>query len=55
MADMAARMVETKYRREHPEACDADVLAHVNAWWQDRPGAPHGDAVGRVVPESEWP
>ena len=50
MADMAARMVEARYRREHPEASDDEVRAHIRAWWSDRPGAPYGDAAGRPVP-----
>lgn len=50
MAEMGARMVEAKYRREHPDATDEAVADHIARWWGDRPGAPHGDAAGRPVP-----
>lgn len=50
LAEMGARMVETKFRREHPDADDDEVAAHVRAWWLDRPGAPHGDCPGRPLP-----
>lgn len=50
LADLAARMVEARYRREHPDADESEVSAHVAAWWKDRPGAPHGDCVRRPLP-----
>lgn len=60
LAEMGARMVEARYRREHPDADadadagadadDAEVAAHVRAWWLDRPGAPHGDRPVRRTP-----
>jgi hypothetical protein len=46
LAEMGAHMVEARFRREHPEASDDDVAAHVRAWWLERPGAPDGDATG---------
>jgi hypothetical protein len=49
LADFAARMVETKFRRENPDATDEQVRAAVGAWWADRPGAPDGDSPGRLV------
>lgn len=36
-----------RHRREHPDATEAEVQAVVRAWLQERPGAEHGDAVGR--------
>jgi hypothetical protein len=53
LAEFAAQMVEARFVREHPEASKADVEAAVRAWWSDRPGAPDGDAVGRVRQLSE--
>lgn len=50
LADLGARMVETRFRREHPDAGDDEVAAHVRAWWLDRPGAPDGDCPGRSLP-----
>ncbi len=46
LAEMGADMVAARYRREHPDATDAEVAEQVQRWWLDRPGAPHGDAVG---------
>ena len=46
LADFGARMVESRFRREHPEATDDEVSEAVSAWWRHRPGAPNGDAVG---------
>ncbi|MEQ1872624.1 MAG: hypothetical protein ABL953_02765 [Ilumatobacteraceae bacterium] len=50
LAESAAQMVEARFRREHPSASDEEVARCVQRWWSDRPGAPHGDAVGRVRP-----
>ncbi len=49
LADFAARMVETKFRRENPDATEEQVRAAVGAWWSERPGAPDGDSPGRLV------
>lgn len=53
LAELGARMVEAKFRREHPDATDQEVAARVNEWWSDRPGAPHGDCPGRSIPVDE--
>jgi len=47
LAELGAQLVEQRYRRDHPDASDDVVRAHVRAWWLDRPGARDGDAVGR--------
>jgi Rv0078B-related antitoxin len=52
LVDLASGMVAARYRREHPGAGDDEVEAAVIAWLGQRPGAPDGDAVGRLVP---WP
>jgi hypothetical protein len=52
LLDLAEGMVAARYRRQHPGAAQAEVDAAVRAWLRDRPGAPHGDAVGRRV---AWP
>jgi hypothetical protein len=44
--DLAVRMCAQRFRREHPDADDVEVEASVQRWLLDRPGAPHGDAVG---------
>ena len=48
LAELGARMVEARFRREHPDASDEVVAAHVRAWWLERPGAPFGDCTGRI-------
>jgi hypothetical protein len=49
MSDAGILMREQRYRREHPLATDEEVEAFVRGWLLERPGAPHGDAVGRSV------
>ena len=49
LTDFGARMREQRFRREHPDADEATIRSFMNDWWLDRPGAPDGDAVGRVV------
>ena len=39
-------------RREHPSASNEEIEALLVAWFQERPGAPHGDAEGRPT---SWP
>lgn len=50
LADLGARMVETRFRRDHPNATDDEVAARVSEWWHDRSGAPDGDCPGRSIP-----
>jgi NAD(P)-dependent dehydrogenase (short-subunit alcohol dehydrogenase family) len=50
LAEAGAQMVAARVRRERPDATDEDVEMAVRAWWSDRPGAPNGDAIGRVRP-----
>lgn len=39
-------------RRRHPDADEAEIESRIVAWLQQRPGAEHGDAVGRPA---TWP
>jgi hypothetical protein len=50
--EMGETMLRQKLRRKHPEASAAEIEAHVREWLARRPGAEHGDAVGRPV---AWP
>lgn len=52
LTEFGSRLQAQRYRREHPEARDAEVEAAVRAWLHDRPGAPGGDGGERRV---EWP
>lgn len=49
LTQFGIEMQAQRYRREHPSATDAEVHAFVQAWLFERPGAPHGDAVGRPI------
>lgn len=49
LTEFGARLREQRFRREHPSADDQTVRRFMDDWWRERPGAPHGDAVGRPV------
>lgn len=46
------RIMEQNLRREHPDATDEEIDERLRAWLAHRPGAEHGDCVGRPL---EWP
>jgi hypothetical protein len=50
--EMGEAMLRQKLRRKHPEANEAEIEAGVREWLGRRPGAEHGDGVGRPV---AWP
>ncbi len=52
LADLAAEMMECRLRREYPEASEEELQRRLAGWYQARPGALHGDGVGRPV---DWP
>lgn len=47
-------MMRQKLRREHPDLDDAAIERKLAEWVSTRPGAEHGDSVGRPrkLPES---
>lgn len=45
-------MMRATLRRRHPELDEAGIEALLGAWLRQRPGAEHGDGVGRV---GVWP
>ena len=47
MFEVGIQMQRSRLRREHPDAADTEIADMLEAWLLDRPGAPHGDAVGR--------
>jgi len=49
LADLAEQMVRERLRRAHPEANAEKLEQLVLEWLHTRPGAEHGDAVGRLV------
>jgi hypothetical protein len=46
------RMMRQNLKRRHPEAGEEEIDAMLHKWLRTRPGAEHGDGVGRPV---EWP
>jgi hypothetical protein len=46
-------MMRAKLRREHPDATEEEIERRLAEWVSTRPGAEHGDAVGRVLPWRE--
>lgn len=48
--DVGVSMKRASLRREHPAASDEEIDARLRAWVSTRPGAEHGDAVGRPRP-----
>lgn len=49
LTEMGSRLNAQRFRREHPDATEADVEQAINVWWLDRPGAPIGDGPGHRV------
>jgi Rv0078B-related antitoxin len=45
--DFGVKMMRQNLRRRFPEAKDEDVEKKLLEWLRTRPGAEHGDGVGR--------
>jgi len=43
-------LMRQNLRRSRPSASDSEIETALVAWLQTRPGAEHGDAVGRLLP-----
>ncbi|MBK9387056.1 MAG: hypothetical protein IPN34_19750 [Planctomycetes bacterium] len=52
MLDDGCRMMRENLRRRHPECREAELEELLVAWLIERPGAEHGDGVGRP---GVWP
>lgn len=52
MFELGTEMMRQKLRREHPDANEKEIRSRYVAWLHERPGAEHGDGVGRPV---SWP
>lgn len=46
------RMMRQNLKRRHPAASEREIEDRLRDWMRQRPGAEHGDAVGRPV---AWP
>lgn len=45
--DDGVALMRQNLRRAHPEASDEEIERRLRAWVRERPGAEHGDGVGR--------
>jgi Rv0078B-related antitoxin len=45
-------LMRQRLRRQYPDETDREIERRIGAWLRERPGAEHGDGVGRVV---SWP
>jgi hypothetical protein len=48
MYEFGEQMYRARLRRERPDATVGEIEERVREWRLDRPGAPMGDAVGRL-------
>ena len=45
-------MMRQNLRRRFPDADEQEIAERLTKWLQERPGAEHGDCIGRPV---DWP
>lgn len=50
LAETAEQMMRQNLRRRNPEASEEEIERGLLDWLHKRPGAEHGDGVGRPVP-----
>ena len=51
LCETAEVMMRQNLRRRHPDLEDAEIEELLGQWRLRRPGAEHGDGVGRPVPK----
>lgn len=51
LADAGVEMMRQNLIRRHPGADEKEIERLLAAWLNDRPGAEHGDRVGRPNPD----
>jgi hypothetical protein len=47
--DDGVALMRQNLRRAHPDASEDEIERRLRTWLRDRPGAEHGDGVGRPV------
>ena len=52
LCELGESMMRQQLRRSRPNVTEEEIEAGIEAWRQRRPGAEHGDSVGRQRP---WP
>jgi hypothetical protein len=50
--DEGVRLMRQNLRCRHPDLTDSEIDQRLRAWLSERPGAEHGDGVGRP---GRWP
>lgn len=50
----AERAFVTKLKKKRPDITRNEISREVDNWYQDRPGAPFGDGIGRVGDPSRF-
>ena len=54
MQRFAERAFVNKLKKKRPDITASEISKEVDKWYQDRPGAPIGDGVGRVADPSRF-
>lgn len=54
LVQIAEDWFRARLRREHPRWPARQIEARVNAWYQTRPGAEHGDGDGVPLTWEQW-
>ncbi|MCH9687594.1 MAG: hypothetical protein K0V04_39555 [Deltaproteobacteria bacterium] len=49
LADLALRVMRQNLRRRHPDESPDEIESRLRTWVQTRPGADHGDCIGRPI------
>ena len=52
LSDLAVEIMRQNLRRQHPNASETEIATLLREWMRTRPGAEHGDTVGRRI---DWP
>jgi Rv0078B-related antitoxin len=48
--ESGVEMMQKTLRRHHPNSSDEEIEKKIFEWLRTRPGATHGDTVGRLIP-----
>ncbi len=54
LQELAERAFIYKLKKSNPDITQLEIIAEVNRWYKDRPGAPVGDGVGRIGDPSRF-
>ncbi|HLA95987.1 MAG TPA: hypothetical protein VK612_09715 [Pyrinomonadaceae bacterium] len=54
LQQFAERAFVNKLKKQSPDISPQEIVAELNRWYMDRPGAPNGDGVGRIGDPSRF-